>query len=85
MTQQLNKMALGISLGLLCGVSVGLVTVFVMLRGGGEHLHLLSQFYIGYEISTLGAVLGLVYGFIDGFIGGWVLAWLYNRLSGLAT
>jgi len=79
---KLNKSALGVSLGIVWGASVFLATVWVLIRGGGEHLQLLGQFYIGYRISVGGAVVGLVEGFIDGFIGGWLIAWIYNLVSG---
>lgn len=75
----LDKKALGLAGGILCGVCVFLATVLTIWLGGGEHLELLARFYIGYSVSYGGAVIGLIYGFIDGFIGGWVLAWLYNR------
>ncbi len=81
----LNKKALGLACGILCGLAVMLATLWVMIRGGGDHLMLLSSIYIGYSVSPLGAALGLVYGFIDGFACGWILAWLYNRLAGPAT
>lgn len=79
---KLNKTALGVSLGIIWGVTVFLATVWVMVRGGGQHVQLLGQFYIGYRISGVGAVVGLVYGFVDGFIGGWLIAWIYNLVSG---
>ena len=82
---KLNPKALGLAAGILCGVSVCLATLFVILRGGGDHLKLLQQFYLGYSVSYVGAIVGLIYGFIDGFIGGWLLAWLYNRLDSSAS
>lgn len=78
----LNKNALGLSLGILLGVWVFLLTLWVVWQGGGEHLRLLSAFYLGYNVSYVGAVVGLLYGFVEGFIGGWILAWLYNRSAG---
>ena len=78
----LNKKALGLAAGILCGVSVFLVTLATVWVGGGEHLELLAKFYFGFTVSYVGAILGLVYGFIDGFICGWLLAWLYNRFLG---
>ncbi len=78
---QLNKGALGLSLGILCGATVLCLTILTMIMGGGDHLILLKKFYLGYSISLLGAILGLVYGFIDGFIGGWLIAFLYNRFT----
>ena len=82
---KLNATAFGLACGILWGPSVFLITIWVVLSGGGEHLHLLGRFYIGYTVSYLGAFLGLVYGFIDGFLGGWILALLYNRLAARKT
>ncbi len=78
---KLNKTALGLALGVICGAAVFLATVFSAWRGGGEHLILLSGFYIGYSVTYTGAWIGLIYGFIDGFIGGWLMAWLYNAFG----
>jgi hypothetical protein len=78
---KLNKTALGLAMGILCGAAVFVATLWVTWAHGGDHLSLLSRFYIGYSISYFGAFLGLVYGFIDGFIAGWLLAWLYNAFA----
>lgn len=78
---ELNKTALGLSTGILGGLSIAFMTVWSLLAGGGHTLQVLARFYIGYSVSWPGAVLGLVYGFVDGFIGGWLLAWLYNKLA----
>ena len=48
---QLDKKALGLAAGLMWGAAVALGTVWVMFRGGGEHLVLLGKFYIGYEVA----------------------------------
>ena len=79
---EIKKTAFGLACGLLWGFGMLVATLWVMIRGGGEHLALIGRFYVGYEVSVLGAVVGLVYGFVDGFIGGWLLAWLYNRFAG---
>jgi len=78
---KLDAKALGLAAGILWAASVFLGTLWVIWRGGGEHLELLGQFYIGYSVSVAGAFIGLVYAFIDGFIGGWLLGWLYNRFA----
>ena len=77
----LNKVALGLAAGILWGVCVLLATLWVATRGGGEHLRLLDQFYLGYSFSPLGAIVGLIWGFVDGFVCGWIFAWLYNRFA----
>ena len=78
---QLDKKALGLTFGVLWGGAVFLATWVVLVRGGGEHLRLIRQIYLGYEVSALGSLIGLVWGFVDGFIGGWLVAWLYNKLA----
>lgn len=78
---KLDAKALGLAGGILWAACVFLCTLWVVWRGGGEHLELLAQFYLGYSVSVAGAFIGLVYGFVDGFIGGWLLAWLYNRFA----
>lgn len=82
---KLDNKALGLACGLLWGGGVFLATLWISLRGGGDHLKLLSQFYVGYGVSVTGAFLGLLYGFVDGFLGGWILAWLYNRFAAPAA
>ena len=80
-----DKKALGLASGFLWGGAVLVATLWVVVRGGGEHLILLNKFYLGYSVTLVGALVGLVYGFIDGFIGGWLFAWLYNRFAGAAS
>jgi len=82
---KLDKKALGLACGLLWGGGLAFATLWVLLRGGGEHLALLGRFYVGYSVSPLGVLIGLAYAFVDGFIGGWLLAWLYNRFAGGGT
>ncbi len=79
---ELKKTAFGLATGLVWGGGLFVATLWVMMWGGGEHLRLLGRFYIGYQVSVLGALVGLVYGFVDGFIGGFLVAWLYNRFAG---
>lgn len=75
---KLNKKAFGLASGILWGLIVLAATFWVMVKGGGETLILLQQFYFGYSVSFGGAILGFIYGFINGFIFGWIFAWLHN-------
>lgn len=79
---KLNKKAFGLTCGILWGLTILVATLWVMIRGGGETLGLLQQFYFGYSISYGGAIIGLIWGVVDGFICGWIFAWLYNRFVG---
>tara|TARA_Y100000034_G_scaffold115172_1_gene152045 strand:- start:176 stop:415 length:240 start_codon:yes stop_codon:yes gene_type:complete len=78
---ELNKKALGLSLGVVTGVGIFLVGLIGMTGYGVEIVNLIGKGYIGYSASVLGSVIGAVYGFIDGFVGGYLIAWLYNKFQ----
>ena len=78
----LRRRALGLSLGIVWGSAVLLITWWLMLQGSsGGTITELSKFYFGYTFSWFGGIVGFVWGFVDGFIVGVVIAWLYNYLS----
>ncbi|MBC8434620.1 MAG: hypothetical protein H8D96_22150 [Desulfobacterales bacterium] len=80
---RLNSKALGLALGLLCGLAIFIATNWLVIKGGdtvGPHLILLNQYFIGYRISFLGSFIGFFYGFFTGAIGGAVLGWIYNKI-----
>lgn len=79
---KLNIKALGLTSGILWGLTVFLTTIWILIVGtGGQTLGLLHKFYFGYTVSWGGAFIGLIWGFIDGLICGAIFAWLYNTLS----
>jgi hypothetical protein len=79
---------LGLILGILSGLIVFVATNWLLIKGGhitptgeyvvGPHLQLLSQFFIGYEISFLGSIIGFLYGFLVGALSGALIGWVYN-------
>lgn len=78
---KIDGLALGVSLGTLFGLGIFLATNILILKGGdvvGPNLALLSQYFVGFEVSFKGSVVGLVYGFIAGFTTGWLIAFLRN-------
>jgi hypothetical protein len=80
---KLDKVALGISLGTLFGLVIFFATNFLVFKGGdliGPNLALLSQYFIGYEVTFTGSFIGLFYGFVSGFILGWLSAFLRNTI-----
>jgi hypothetical protein len=82
---KLDALALGIAVGTLFGAVVFLATNLLIFKGGdiiGPNLALLSQFFIGYEVTFAGSVIGLVYGFMTGFILGSLIAFLRNSVVG---
>lgn len=78
---RLDKVALGVALGLTVGAILALATAWLLVRGGrvvGPTLSLLGQYFPGYEVSWGGVLFGLLYGFLAGFLTGWGVAWLRN-------
>ena len=80
---KLDRTALGLAVGTLCGLGVFLATFILIIKGGkvvGPNLALLGQFFYGYTVTVTGAFVGLVYGFVIGFVVGWLIALLRNSL-----
>ncbi len=78
---KLDAVALGVSLGTLCGLGIFLATNVLVLKGGeeiGPTLELLNQYFIGYEVTPVGSLIGLFYGFATGFLAGFLIAILRN-------
>jgi hypothetical protein len=83
---RLNAKALGLVLGLLCGLAVFIATNWLVIKGGdpvGPHLRLLGQYFIGYRVTFLGSLIGFAYGFAVGTLGGAFIGWIYNKIAAL--
>ncbi len=76
----LHKAAMGVSIGLVCGLLVFLVTAVRLLVGPAEptHLALLAELFAGYRESWTGAVIGMAWACGVGFILGWFAAFVHN-------
>lgn len=77
----LNGRILGLTFGLISGLTIFIATNWLVLKGGdvvGPHLSLLDQFFWGYSVSFKGSFIGMAYGFIVGYLAGWLIAWVYN-------
>ncbi|KTD18819.1 Uncharacterised protein [Legionella lansingensis] len=76
---KLSPVALGLSLGVIWGVSIlllGLIATFY--EYGRPFVTAVGVLYVGYQPTILGSFLGGLIAFIDSFIGGVIIAWLYN-------
>src|SRR5688572_21194326 len=65
------------------GVGLFLMTAWLLLKGGphvGQHLQLLSHYFIGYSVTWWGSVVGLFYGALVGGAVGWAVSTLYNKV-----
>ena len=83
---KLDQIALGVAVGILSGLAVFAVTIFLIIKGGnhiGPNLALLGQYFIGYTVSVQGAFVGLFYSFVSGFILGFLTAVLRNSFMAL--
>jgi len=80
---RLSPLALGLSLGVLWGVSLLIVGLLAHFASYGiEFVKTMNAIYIVYSPSILGSIVGGIIGFIDAFIGGVIIAWLYNLFGG---
>lgn len=78
---RLDAVALGVSFGILLGFTIFFATNLLVFKGGdvvGPNLALLSQYFIGFEVTFLGSLIGFVYGLMSGFIVGFLIASLRN-------
>lgn len=78
----LHSVKLGVSGGIIWGVSMFVCTILAIYTGySADFLNIMSSIYPGYSISWAGVFIGAIYGFIDAFVGFFLLGWLYNKLE----
>jgi hypothetical protein len=77
---------LAVVCALLGGAGLFLMTIWLVIKGGpnmGQHLQLLSQYFVGYSVSWRGSFVGLFYGALTGGIIGWCIGKIYNSIATL--
>lgn len=80
---KLHPLKLGLSGGLIWGISVFFLTLICIHTGYAQYfLEFITPLYPGFSISYLGALIGLIYSFVDMGIFLFLLAWIYNKLNG---
>jgi len=78
----LNIKAMAIAFGLVWGISLFVITWFIiLLEGSSDTTTFIGKFYIGYSLTPVGSLIGLMWGIIDGAIGGVMFGWLYNKFN----
>jgi len=90
---RLNASIHGVVFGLIAGIGLFVATNWLILKGGpvgpegdqiiGPNLFLLSQFFIGYEMTFIGSLIGFAYAFAAGFVVGFLIATVYNLIVDL--
>lgn len=78
---KIDPVAFGLSVGIVSGLLIFLVTLFVsvqQIEGLIYFLYLLNQYFPGYDVNFAGSLVGLFYVFGLGFILGWGIISLRN-------
>ncbi len=78
---RMDPVALGVSLGTVCGMTLFLATVTLLLKGGGvvgPTLALLNNYLIGFSVTWIGSLIGLVEASAFGFALGFLFAIIRN-------
>ncbi len=79
---KLSPLGLGLSLGILWGLSLVVFGLLAHHYAYGQTLVTgLGALYIGYEPSIQGSLIGGLIGFVNAFITGVLIALLYNLFS----
>ena len=77
----LHRLGMGAAGAAVCGGTLFLMTLALLLRGGGivgPRLRLLGHFFAGYDVTWLGSLIGLGWGLVAGFILGYGFALAHN-------
>jgi len=78
---KLHPVALGISVGIITGVSIFAMGMMAHLFLVGKPVvAAIGTSYLTYNPSPINSALGGVLGFVNAFIGGYLAAWIYNLL-----
>lgn len=76
-----NKKAFAISLGLIYGLGMVVLTLLAMSGIGLGLVSMYTGLLPGYSVSLFGMVVGFLYAFILGGIFGYIFAGLYNHFE----
>lgn len=75
--------ALAVVCAIMGGLGLFVMTAWLLIKDGpqvGEHLQLLSNYFIGYSVTWWGSVVGLFYGALCGGVIGWAVGMIYNKV-----
>lgn len=82
MYSKIHPIKLGLSAGIIWGVSLFVMTIICIHTGYAQDLlNALVNLYPGYSLTYIGAVVGMVIGFADAGILFFLIAWLYNKFN----
>lgn len=78
-----HKAALGSATGLVAGLVVAALTLFVVVLQPEPRprLDLLANYFYGYTVTLEGAAIGFAWAFAVGFVAGWFVAFVRNFVT----
>jgi len=85
---RLKTKALALVCAIIGGVGLFVMTVWLLIKDGphvGEHLRLLSNYFVGYSVTWWGSIVGLFYGALFGGVVGWAIGTIYNMVVEIRT
>ena len=80
---KIRTIALAIVCAMIGGVGLFLMTAWLLINDGphvGQHLQLLSSYFMGYSVTWWGSIVGLFYGALCGGVIGWAVGTIYNKV-----
>jgi hypothetical protein len=80
---RIRSWALAIVCAMIGGAGLFVMTAWLLIKDGpqvGQHLQLLSIYFIGYSVTWWGSVVGLFYGALCGGAIGWSVGTIYNKV-----
>lgn len=83
---RIKTAALAIVCAVIGGIGLFAMTVWLLVKDGpdvGQHLQLLSNYFMGYSVTWWGSVVGLFYGALCGGAIGWTIGTIYNKVVNL--
>ena len=83
---RLQAGVLGLVFAVLGGLTIFLMTAWLLIKGGpvvGPHLSLLGQYFYGYSVTWYGSLIGFGYGALVGGVAGWLIGAVYNAVASL--
>ena len=78
---RIKAKALAVVCAVIGGLGLFVMTVWLVIKDGpqaGQHLQLLSNYFIGYSVTWPGAFVGLLYGAMTGGVVGWAIGRINN-------
>lgn len=82
---KISPLALGLSIGVLSGIMVIIVTLLALFLNGKPATLTMNNVALTYEFTILGSLIGGILAFIHGLIVGALIGGLYNCFLGCCS